>query len=247
MASETSRRKFIAQTAKAGLGIYVGSGILSSCSSVSKITIPTAYTTGFTQDPLPYSYDALEKAIDAKTMELHYTKHAAGYATNLQGAVKTEGVAANTSLENVLQRISKYSVAMRNNGGGHYNHELFWKTMTPTGSDKPTGALAQAIDKSFGSFEAFKTAFSDAGKNRFGSGWAWLLVDGNKVLRISSTPNQDNPLMDVAEVKGFPLLGLDVWEHAYYLRYQNKRPDYIAAWWKVVNWKYVEERFQSAV
>jgi Fe-Mn family superoxide dismutase len=136
---------------------------------------------------------------------------------------------------------------MRNNGGGHYNHELFWKNMSPNGGNKPTGKLATAIDESFGSFEAFKTQYSDAGKNRFGSGWAWLLVDGNKKLRISSTPNQDNPLMDVAEVKGFPLLGLDVWEHAYYLRYQNKRADYITNWWKVVNWKYVQERYESVV
>ena len=136
---------------------------------------------------------------------------------------------------------------MRNNGGGHYNHELFWKSMTPKTDGKPSGKLATAIDQSFGSFETFKTQFGDAGKSRFGSGWAWLAVDGDKKLRIGSTPNQDNPLMDIADFKGFPLLGLDVWEHAYYLRYQNKRADYIANWWKVVNWDFVGERFSGAV
>ena len=134
---------------------------------------------------------------------------------------------------------------MRNNSGGHYNHELFWKSMSPKNDQKPSGKLATAIDESFGSFDTFKTQFSDAGKNRFGSGWAWLIVDADKKLRIGSTPNQDNPLMDVAEIKGFPLLGLDVWEHAYYLRYQNKRPDYIANWWKVVNWDFIVSRYQS--
>jgi Fe-Mn family superoxide dismutase len=196
---------------------------------------------------MPYNYNALNEAIDGTTMEIHYTKHAASYATNLMDAAKNEGVDTGKPLEDLLQRISKYSTKMRNNGGGHYNHELFWKNMSPDGGNKPTGRLATAIEESFGSFEAFKTQYSDAGKNRFGSGWAWLLVDGNKKLRISSTPNQDNPLMDVAGVKGFPLLGLDVWEHAYYLRYQNKRADYITNWWKVVNWKYVQERYESVV
>lgn len=246
MAPLKSRRNFIADTAKAGLGVYVGSSLLSSCASVNKV-VSDKYTTGYKQDPLPYNYSALNEAIDAATMEIHYTKHAASYAANLSDAVKAEGVDMAKPVEDVLHRISKYSTKMRNNGGGHYNHELFWKVMTPNGDAQPTGTLAAAINESFGSVDAFKTAFSDAGKNRFGSGWAWLLVDGDKKLRISSTPNQDNPLMDVAEVKGFPLLGLDVWEHAYYLRYQNKRPDYIAAWWKVVNWKYVQERYQSVV
>ena len=160
---------------------------------------------------------------------------------------KNENVDTRQPLEDVLGRISKYSATLRNNGGGHYNHELFWKSMSASGEGRPSGALATAIDSSFGSFEAFKTQFSDAGKNRFGSGWAWLVLDGDKKLRISSTPNQDNPLMDVAELKGFPVLGLDVWEHAYYLRYQNKRPDYINNWWKVVNWNYTGERYQSAI
>lgn len=246
MAPLTSRRNFITNTGKAGLGICIGSTILSSCSVLTKVK-SDKNDTGFQQQPLPYSYNALNEAIDAQTMEVHYTKHAAGYATNLQDAAKNENVNMNEPLENVLKKISKYSAKMRNNAGGHYNHELFWKSMSPKGDSQPSGSLAAAIDDSFGSFNAFKTQFSDAGKNRFGSGWAWLFVDHDKKLRIGSTPNQDNPLMDVSEIKGFPLLGLDVWEHAYYLRYQNKRADYIANWWKIVNWNYIQDRYQSIV
>lgn len=245
MVSLKSRRDFIIGTGKAGLGLYLGSTFLSACSSTAKV-VSSKHTTGFQQQPLPYAYNALNEAIDAQTMEIHYSKHAAGYATNLNDAAKAEGVDTSKSLEDVLRRVSKYSTNMRNNAGGHYNHELFWKCMTPNQA-QPAGELANAINSSFGSFEAFKTQFSDAGKNRFGSGWAWLVVDNDKRLRIGSTPNQDNPLMDVAEIKGFPLLGLDVWEHAYYLRYQNKRPDYIAAWWKVVNWNYINDRYQSVL
>jgi superoxide dismutase, Fe-Mn family len=246
MAPLNSRRDFIITTAKAGLGIYLGTTLLQSCSPAAKV-VSSKYTTGFQQQPLPYAYNALNEAIDAQTMEIHYSKHAAGYATNLNDAVKAEGVDTTKPLEDVLRRISKYSTKMRNNGGGHYNHELFWKCMSPNNQAQPTGELANAINSSFGSFDAFKTQFSDAGKNRFGSGWAWLIVDNDKRLRIGSTPNQDNPLMDVAEIKGFPLLGLDVWEHAYYLRYQNKRPDYINNWWKVVNWNYINDRYQSVL
>ena len=244
----TPRRDFIITSAKAGVGLYIGSGLLASCSSTKMATSASKATaTGFTQTPLPYAYNALEQAVDAQTMEIHYTKHAASYAANLNDAAKAEGVDTAKPLEDVLRRVSKYSTKMRNNGGGHYNHEMFWKCMTPNGAGKPSGALASAIDSSFGSFDAFKTQFTDAGKNRFGSGWAWLFTDGDKRLRIGSTPNQDNPLMDVSDIKGFPLLGLDVWEHAYYLRYQNKRPDYIANWWKVVNWDYVGGRYQSII
>jgi Fe-Mn family superoxide dismutase len=245
----TPRRKFITSSVKAGLGVYLGSSVLTSCSSAKAIAgiVPPAFNTGFTQQPLPYSYSALNEAIDAQTMEIHYTKHAAAYATNLADAAKAEGVDTSKPVEDVLARISKYSAKMRNNGGGHYNHEFFWKCMSPAGSGEPAGGLATAINSSFGSLETFKTQFADAGKNRFGSGWAWLFIDGDKKLRIGSTPNQDNPLMDVADVKGFPVLGLDVWEHAYYLRYQNKRPDYITAWWKVVNWNYVGSRYQSFI
>jgi Fe-Mn family superoxide dismutase len=246
MKHPTSRRDFIVNTGKATLGIYMGSHLLSSCSPVSKVK-NDKYITGFQQQPLPYNYNALNEAIDGTTMEIHYTKHAAGYATNLNEAAKNEGVDTSKPLEDTLRKISKYSTKMRNNAGGHYNHELFWKCMSPTGAERPSGVLATAIESDFGSFDAFKTQFSDAGKNRFGSGWAWLIMNNDKKLRISSTPNQDNPLMDAAEVKGFPVLGLDVWEHAYYLRYQNKRPDYITNWWKVVNWNYLQERYQSLV
>lgn len=245
----TPRRKFITSSVKAGLGVYLSSSALASCSSAKALAgaVPSKFTTGFTQQPLPYSYSALNEAIDAQTMEIHFTKHAATYVNNLNDAAKAEGVDTTKPVEDVLARISKYSAKMRNNGGGHYNHEFFWKCMSPNTTGKPTGIVATAIDSSFGSFETFKTQFADAGKNRFGSGWAWLFLDGDKKLRIASTPNQDNPLMDVAEIKGFPLLVLDVWEHAYYLRYQNKRPDYIAAWWKVVNWNYVAGRYQSFI
>ncbi|MDQ6609197.1 MAG: superoxide dismutase [Bacteroidota bacterium] len=249
MATPTPRRKFITTSVKAGIGVYLGSSLLSSCSSAKSLagSIPARLTTGFTQQPLPYAYNALNEAIDAQTMEIHYTKHAVSYATNLNEAAKTEGVDTTKPLEDVLARISKFSTKMRNNGGGHYNHELFWKCMSPNNAAKPSGKLATAVDESFGSFDTFTTQFSDAGKTRFGSGWAWLFIDGDKKLRIGSTPNQDNPLMDVAEIKGLPLLGLDVWEHAYYLRYQNKRPEYIANWWKVVNWNYVADRYQSFI
>jgi Fe-Mn family superoxide dismutase len=253
MASLTSRRDFLRRSGKAGLGVYVGlsgSALLSACTAAKKsssASVSHQYDPGFQQHPLPYAYGALEQAIDAQTMEIHFTKHAAAYATNLQDAAKAEGIDMAKPLEEVLRTVSKYSAKLRNNGGGHYNHELFWRVMAPNGGNTPSGTLGTAITSSFGSFDAFKTQFGDAGKSRFGSGWAWLLVDADKKLRIGSTPNQDNPLMDVAEVKGYPILGLDVWEHAYYLRYQNKRPDYIANWWKVVNWDEVQKRYQAAV
>lgn len=245
----TTRREFLITTGITGLGLSLGASVLSSCSPTSKTSsskVATgSYVTKFKQEPLPYAYNALTEAIDAQTMEIHYTKHAASYAANLNDAAVAEGVNTNGSVEELLGRISKYSAKMRNNAGGHYNHELFWKCMSPKSTEKPAGALSTAIDSTFGSFETFKTQFSDAGKNRFGSGWAWLIMDGDKRLRVVSSANQDNPLMDIAEAKGFPLLGLDVWEHAYYLRYQNKRPDYIANWWKVVNWNFVQDRYQS--
>lgn len=253
MASFTSRRDFLRQTGKAGFGVYVGlsgSALLSACNAAKKtVSGPVSHLNdpGFQQHPLPYAYNALSDAIDAQTMEIHFTKHAATYATNLQDAAKAEGVDMSKPLEDVLRNVSKYSAKLRNNGGGHYNHELFWKIMSPAGGNAPTGPLATAINSSFNSFEAFKTSFSDAGKTRFGSGWAWLFIDSDKKLRIGSTPNQDNPLMDVSEMRGYPILGLDVWEHAYYLRYQNKRPDYIAAWWKVVNWDAVQKRYEAAI
>ena len=193
---------------------------------------------------LPYSYNALEPYIDAQTMEIHYTKHHAAYTTNLNKAI--EGTAlAGQSIEAIMQNISQHPVAVRNNGGGFYNHNLFWSIMSPNGGGVPQGNIAKAIDKSFGSFEAFKEKFASAATTRFGSGWAWLVLKDGE-LQISSTPNQDNPLMDVAEVKGFPVLGLDVWEHAYYLKYQNRRPEYIDNFWNVINWSEVENRYNSS-
>ena len=193
---------------------------------------------------LPYEYTALEPHIDAKTMEIHHGKHHQAYVTNLNNAVKGTP-AENMSLMEILGSISKLTPAIRNNGGGHYNHSLFWTIMGPNAGGEPTGALNDAIVASFGSFAAFKEQFASAGATRFGSGWAWLIVHDNKLV-ITSTPNQDNPLMDIAEVKGTPILGLDVWEHAYYLHYQNRRPDYIGAFWNVVNWSKVSELFAEA-
>jgi Fe-Mn family superoxide dismutase len=176
-------------------------------------------------------------------MEIHYTKHAAAYAKNLADACVAEKV--NTvalSIESLMQNISRYSAKMRNNGGGHFNHEFFWKCMKPGTSNGPSGKILAAINQSFGSVESFKTQFADAGKNRFGSGWAWLVQTADGSLKIGSTANQDNPLMDVSELKGKPLLALDVWEHAYYLKYQNKRPDYINNWFNIVHWSFVEQQ-----
>lgn len=198
----------------------------------------------FELPPLPYAFDALEPHIDAKTMEIHHDKHHAAYTTNLNNAIKDTPLASQ-SIEEILAHISKHPAAVRNNGGGYYNHNLFWTVMKKNGGGNPSGELASAIDKAFGTFDKFKESFNQAAATRFGSGWAWLVVhDGNLV--VTSSPNQDNPLMDISEVKGTPILGLDVWEHAYYLHYQNKRPDYIAAFWNVVNWDEVASRFAAA-
>ena len=193
---------------------------------------------------LSYELNAIEPHIDAKTMEIHHGKHHQAYVNNLNAAIagtESEG----KSIEELMGHISQLSPAVRNNGGGHYNHSLFWEVIGPNGTGTPTGKLASAIEVAFGSFDEFKTQFASAGATRFGSGWAWLLVHDGKLV-VSSTPNQDNPLMDIAEVKGTPILGLDVWEHAYYLNYQNRRPDYIAAFWNVVNWNKVSELFEAA-
>jgi len=199
----------------------------------------------FTLDPLPYANDALEPHIDAKTMEIHHDRHHATYVTNLNNAIngtEHEG----KSLEELLKNVGSLPVAVRNNGGGHWNHTFFWNILAPNGGGQPVGQLAEAINQKFGSFEALKEEFAKAATGRFGSGWAWLVVDENGDLTVTSTPNQDNPLMDLADKKGTPILGLDVWEHAYYLKYQNKRPDYITAWWNVVNWSAAEQHYQAA-
>jgi Fe-Mn family superoxide dismutase len=192
---------------------------------------------------LDYAYNALEPHIDARTMEIHHTKHHGAYTTNLNAAIEGTPLAGQT-IEQILSDISKHSPAVRNNGGGFYNHNLFWKVISPNGGGLPQGALLSAIEQSFGTFDQFKEQFNKAAATRFGSGWAWLVQQANGSLVVSSTPNQDNPLMDVAEVKGNPILGLDVWEHAYYLNYQNRRPDYISAFWSIVNWNEVALRFK---
>ncbi len=193
---------------------------------------------------LPYGYDALEPYIDKMTMEIHHGKHHGGYVSKLNAAVEGTDLEGK-SLEELLKGVSKHSAAVRNNGGGHFNHSLFWTIMKKGGGGKPSGDLSSALNSAFGSFDDFKKQFSNAAATRFGSGWAWLIVQNGK-LAICSTPNQDNPLMDVSESKGTPILGLDVWEHAYYLKYQNKRPEYIENWYNLINWDEVASRFSKA-
>jgi Fe-Mn family superoxide dismutase len=247
-----SRRDFLSTAGKAGVAAGLSANALSALAHtvpVPQTAVHAADPVPYQQEPLPYAYHALEPSIDARTMEIHYTKHAAGYAKSLAEAVEAEHVnTATTPLEQVLASISKYSTKMRNNAGGHYNHSLFWQWMRPPGKPgAPSPALLSAIQQDFGSLESFRSKFEDAAKTRFGSGWAWVIVSPAKKLVIASTPNQDNPLMDISEVKGVPLFGLDVWEHAYYLKYQNKRPDYITAWWNVLNWDFVNKRYASLV
>jgi Fe-Mn family superoxide dismutase len=194
---------------------------------------------GFKLPDLPYSYDALEPHIDARTMEIHHTKHHQGYTDKLNKAIEGSEL-ENKSIEEILKNVSNHSKGVRNNGGGYYNHNLYWEIMSPDGGGKPSGKLADMINDAFGSFENFKQQFSDAAASQFGSGWAWLCVENGK-LSVCSTPNQDNPLMDVTDCNGKPILGIDVWEHAYYLKYQNKRPDYIDAFFNVINWEKVEK------
>jgi len=203
-------------------------------------------TNNFEFKALPYSYDALEPFIDKLTLEIHYGKHHKAYFDNFLAAIKgTEMESMN--IKEIFKKISNYPMAVRNNSGGYFNHTFYWENMKAKGGGQPAGELSEAVSKSFTSFEEFKKQFSDAGKTRFGSGWAWLSLDDKGKLFICSTPNQDNPLMDIAEKKGIPLLTMDVWEHAYYLKYQNKRPDYIDAFWNVVNWKVVAERYEHAM
>lgn len=199
----------------------------------------------FVLDPLPYPSDALEPNIDRQTMEIHHDKHHNAYVTNLNNAIAGTEMESK-SIDDILANISKAPVAVRNNGGGHYNHTMFWNTISGSGGGEPTGTLADSINEKFGSFATFKEEFTKAATTRFGSGWAWLIVTPEGELAVTSTPNQDNPLMDIAEMKGFPVIGLDVWEHAYYLKYQNKRPDYIAAYFNVIDWTAAEKRYQTA-
>lgn len=198
----------------------------------------------FTLPALPYAHNALEPHIDTLTMQIHHGKHHQGYVDNLNKAIAGTPN-ENKSLDELVKSAGSISTPVRNNGGGHWNHSFFWEILSPNGGGKPSGKLAASIDAAFGSFDEFKAKFAAAGATRFGSGWAWLIVKDGK-LEVTSTPNQDNPLMDVAEVKGTPILGVDVWEHAYYLKYQNKRGDYLAALWNVIDWKKVEEKFEKA-
>ena len=192
---------------------------------------------------LSYDYNALEPYIDARTMEIHHSKHHAAYTANLNKAVEGTSLEGK-SIEEIFAGISAHPAAVRNNGGGFFNHNVYWSVMGPGGGGEPTGELLEAINGSFGSFADFKSKFSTAAATRFGSGWAWLVKQANGSLVVNSTPNQDNPLMDLAEVKGTPLLTIDVWEHAYYLKYQNRRPDYVEAFWNVINWEEVARRFK---
>lgn len=231
------RRKFIYAVGTAAMATPLLSSLVACGNETQNFE-------GHTFPELAYAYDALEPYIDAETMELHYSKHHKGYFTKFMAAAKGTDL-LNTPMENIFAGISKQPEGVRNNGGGYYNHALFWENMTPQQGEIPAD-LKAAIEKDFGSIDAFKTEFATAAKTRFGSGWVWLLVDENGALKVSSTPNQDNPLMDVAEVKGTPLLALDVWEHAYYLNYQNKRGDYINNFWNVVNWDVVNHRYTKA-
>jgi Fe-Mn family superoxide dismutase len=194
---------------------------------------------------LPYAHDALEPHIDAQTMQIHHGKHHQAYVDNLNKLLDGTGDEGKT-LEELMANISAYPAGVRNNGGGHYNHSLFWSILGPNAGGTPSGDLEKAINDAFGSLDVLKEKMSQAGATRFGSGWAWLTVNGGK-LEVSSTPNQDNPLMDVADVKGTPILGIDVWEHAYYLKYQNRRPEYLGAIWNVINWDAVEARYKAAL
>jgi superoxide dismutase, Fe-Mn family len=238
------RRKFVKSVGLAAAVAYVSPKVLGNKNSnQNTVGIESAPVLEF--PALPYAYDALEPYIDARTMEIHYDRHHRAYFNNLVNALKGTPI-ENTPVAEIFATISKQSDAIRNNGGGYYNHNFFWNSLAPK-SAGPSAGLTEALTKSFGSVDKFKEAFTNAAKTRFGSGWAWLYVNSDKALAVGSTPNQDNPLMDLSPVKGTPLLTLDVWEHAYYLKYQNKRADYIEAFWNIVNWDEVNKRFAAAL
>jgi Fe-Mn family superoxide dismutase len=258
-----NKREFLKKSALLALGGAAISGIagnntmagvaggpsinnrLEKSAGSSPILQGTGEPIEYTLPDLPYAYDALEPNIDALTMQVHHDKHHAAYTKNFNAAIKDAGI-ADIDISEIFKNISKYPMAVRNNGGGYYNHKLYWNAMSPNGGGMPKEMLTKEIEKSFGSFDSFKEKFSNAAATRFGSGWAWLVYSDGKLV-VTSTPNQDNPLMDVAEVKGYPLLLIDVWEHAYYLKYQNRRPEYITAFWNVVNWDWVMENYHKAM
>ena len=243
MKKNPSRRTFLKQSIQSSIALGALS-VIPGAGIASELIQPVQ----FTQTPLPYTFQALEPIIDAMTMEIHYTKHASAYTKNLIDAAMAEFKGQSIKLEDALKTISTYSPTLRNNGGGHYNHELFWKAMqAPGGPGLQEGGLKAAMMTSFNSMENFKAKLSEAAMTRFGSGWAWLYMDEKKSLQIGSTPNQDNPLMDASPIKGVPILGLDVWEHAYYLKYQNRRAEYVSNWFNLINWKSAEERFRAAL
>lgn len=213
---------------------------------LSSLSMSAMALAAYKQAPLPYATNALEPTIDQETMQIHYGKHHKAYVDNLNAQIKTYPELDRLTIEQVQAKISKYNSAVRNNGGGHYNHAFFWDSLAPSAkAGKPSEALLKKITEDFGSLDAFKAKFNEVATSRFGSGWAWLIVDTDGKLAVTSTPNQDNPLMDIAETKGTPLLALDVWEHAYYLKYQNMRADYTKAFWNVVNWNKVNERLNA--
>jgi superoxide dismutase, Fe-Mn family len=247
---KTTRRKFVSNSMKLTLATTLGSSLIAEAAN-SPIFQAAGSFSGlqFSQIPLPYEKNALEPHIDALTMDIHYDKHHAAYVKNVNEAIAAENIGYTSEAE-FFANTSKLSAKARNNGGGTWNHNFFWMVMKPKGGGTPTGKVAEAIHASFGSFEKFKEQFTQAAMTRFGSGWAWLVMDSGK-LKIGSTPNQDNPLMDLSDLptgqagfKGTPLLALDVWEHAYYLKYQNKRNEYVANWWNVVNWDEVAKRMK---
>lgn len=230
------KRSFLKKAALAGAGaVIAGQGTIQAVSN--RFNSESSDLPGFQQYPLKYSFSALEPYIDAQTMEIHYTKHHAAYTKNFNNILKEQQITEN-SIEKIFSAISKYPVSLRNNGGGYYNHNLYFSIMSPGAGGEPKGVLAEKINQSFGSFSSFKENFSKAGAGQFGSGWVWLIVKDDK-LQITNSPNQDNPLMDIAPVQGTPILCMDVWEHAYYLHYQNRRAEYIAAFWNVINWEQV--------
>lgn len=235
--SENNRRDFIKKSALLSVGALVGCKVVSESTGVSagSTTGSIPVIGGFTLPDLPYSFDALEPHIDKLTMEIHHDRHHKAYVDNLNKAL-TELKSTADNLEEICKNISSYNTAVRNNAGGHYNHSLFWKWMSPKGGGEPTGKILEVINSNFTSFEEFKKKLNEAGTKRFGSGWAWLVKKSDGTFEITSTPNQDNPLMDVAEVKGTPILGVDVWEHAYYLKFQNRRAEYISAFLEVIDW-----------
>jgi Fe-Mn family superoxide dismutase len=238
------RRKFLKSAGLGAAALYIGKSTIASSAGQTAVSKNDG-SQGLVFPELPFAYDALEPYIDARTMEIHYDKHHRTYFNNLVNAIKGTQ-AENTGIEELLRNVSTRGDAIRNNGGGYYNHMLFWNNLAKT-SAGPSPELKGAIEKVFGSFDKFRETFSNSAKTRFGSGWAWLYLNSDKSLAVSSTPNQDNPLMDLSPVKGIPLLTLDVWEHAYYLKYQNKRADYIDAFWNVVNWEEVDRRYKAAL